>query len=66
VLSYSNDNNSLGLPRALEVSGHQCWVGTHSTIQTGDGDGCTDQVEARGHSRYEHSEDTLGIGQNKP
>jgi hypothetical protein len=63
LLSYSNGNNRLGLPRALEVSGHQLCLGTQSTVQTGDGDGCPDMVEAHGNSRYGYTEVTWAVGQ---
>jgi hypothetical protein len=55
--SYSNDNR-WGLPMALKVSGHQRWVETQVTAQTGDGNGHSDEVEANGNSRYEHTEVT--------
>jgi hypothetical protein len=64
--SYNNDNNRLGLPRALKVSGHKRCLGTQSTVQTGDGDGCPDKVEAHGNLRYEHTEVTWAVGQEKP
>jgi hypothetical protein len=50
----------------FKMLGHQRWVGTQFTVQTRDGDGRPDKVAAHGNSRYEHSEITGAVIQDKP
>jgi hypothetical protein len=47
-----------GLPMALNVLGHQSWVGTQVIEQTGDGNRHSDKMEVHGNSRYEHTDVT--------
>jgi hypothetical protein len=50
----------------LKMLGHQRWVGTQFTVQTGDEDRSPDQVAAHGNSRYEHADITGAVIKDKP